>query len=487
MIIECPACQSRYRIREEKLPAGGGNIKCPSCAHVFFVAREASSGAPAPPVSSPGVVAGSDPNGWSQIPIGNPASMPGAISSPDAAPSPGGTLALTGVGASALLNAAAQPPPPLAGDSGPRKWKLRNAVGLVYDFTDTDQLVKWLGSKESHDGMQASDDGGSSFKELFEFVALRDVRPSRKTMMGMPAIVPPPVNAPSSSAVSMTKSGDYTADAQAAAAMAAAQQAAAQSGGGNSRPADQAAMQLQAQARLDQARKARGADVSQPVKMDKPAAKPGAGQGGASGSGKASAGAGQGGAPGSGKASSRLPSNALRRDRTEEQGSWLGMIGVLSIPLIIAGIVQVTGLFDFRQLFGGQQEQAGVLPLPGNSLPPVDQGPTETDYVQPVDMSPSQQAALAIDAAAAAVSQEHFEEAVGHLERATFLAPERVELQCQLADLYDRTSRPEDAARTRARCNGTDATAGSGAALPADGSAPIAEGSAANPEGSAAP
>lgn len=472
MIIECPACQSRYRIREEKLPAGGGNIKCPSCAHVFFVARDAGPGAPAPPVNSPGVVAESDPNSWSQIPIGNSASMPGASSLPGAVSSPGATLALTGVSASALLNAAAQTPPPPAGDTAPRKWKLRNAVGLVYDFTDTDQLVKWLGSKESHDGMQASDDAGSTFKELSEFVSLRDVRPSRKTMMGMPAIVPPPVNAPSSGAVSMTKSGDYTADAQAAAAMAAAQQASAQGGGGNARPADQAAMQLQAQARLDQARKARGADISQPVKMDKPASKP---------AGK------QGAASSSGKASSRLPSNALRRDRTEEQGSWLGMIGVLSIPLIIAGIVQVTGLFDFRQLFGGQQEQPGVLPLPGNSLPPVDQGATETDYVQPVDMSPAQQAAMAIDAAAAAVAQEHFEEAVGHLERATFLAPDRIELQCQLADLYDRTSRPQDAARTRARCNGTDAAAGSGAALPADGSAPTADGSAGNPEGSVAP
>ncbi|MCA9563255.1 MAG: zinc-ribbon domain-containing protein, partial [Myxococcales bacterium] len=35
MIVECPECTSRYRVREEKLPAGGGNIQCPGCGAVF--------------------------------------------------------------------------------------------------------------------------------------------------------------------------------------------------------------------------------------------------------------------------------------------------------------------------------------------------------------------------------------------------------------------------------------------------------------------
>jgi hypothetical protein len=336
-------------------------------------------------------------------------------------------------------------------------------VGLVYDFTDTEQLVKWLGTKDSHDGMQASDDAGVSFRDLSEFAALRDVRPLRKTMMGMPAVSAPPVPATTSTGSPATRTGDQTTEVQAALAQTAALPAAVGGPGNGARPADQAVMQLQAQARLDQARKARGADVSQPVKTDKPAAKAG------------------------GKAASRLPTNNLRRDRTDEQGSWLGLIGVLSIPLVIAGIVQVTGLFDFRQLFGGPQEQAGVLPLPGNSLPAVNQSEGQNQYVQAVNLTPAQQAVMAIDAAAAAVSQERFEEAVGHLERAAFLTPDRVELQCQLADLYERTSRPADAARTRARCNGTDAAAGLGAALPTDGSAVVAEGSAAALEGSTAP
>jgi len=456
MIIECPACQSRYRIREEKLPAAGGNIKCPSCAHVFFVAREAAPIAPAPPVAASGASGQTDPNGWSQIPLGD------APSSASAPASTGGTLAMSAVSDSGLQKSTP------ASDSGPRKWKLRNAVGLVYDFTDTEQLAKWLGTKDSHEGMQASDDAGASFRELSEFSALRDVRPSRKTMMGLPAVSAPPVPGTSSTPSSATRTGDQTTEVQAALANAALQTTAAANQGSASRPADQAVMQLQAQARLDQARKARGADVAPPVKTDKPAAKA---------SGK----------PAGGKSSSRLPTNNLRRERVEEQGSWLGLIGVLSIPLVIAGVVQVTGLFDFRVLLGGPQEQVGVLPLPGNSLPAVDQSSDQNQYVQAVNLTPAQQAVMAIDAAAAAVSQERFEEAIGHLERAAFLTPDRIELQCQLADLYERTSRPADAARTRARCNGTDAAAGSGAAVPADGSAPVAEGSAAAPEGSVPP
>ena len=44
MIIECPSCQARYRIREEKLPAEGGGIKCPNCANVFVVTPDGKIG-----------------------------------------------------------------------------------------------------------------------------------------------------------------------------------------------------------------------------------------------------------------------------------------------------------------------------------------------------------------------------------------------------------------------------------------------------------
>lgn len=40
MIVQCPACNSRYRIREANIPSSGGKIRCPSCAHSFVVYPE---------------------------------------------------------------------------------------------------------------------------------------------------------------------------------------------------------------------------------------------------------------------------------------------------------------------------------------------------------------------------------------------------------------------------------------------------------------
>lgn len=42
MIVQCPSCASRYRIRDANIPASGGKIRCPSCSHSFVVYPEAS-------------------------------------------------------------------------------------------------------------------------------------------------------------------------------------------------------------------------------------------------------------------------------------------------------------------------------------------------------------------------------------------------------------------------------------------------------------
>lgn len=39
MIVSCPSCTSRYRIRDEKVSGRGARITCPSCAHKFVVHR----------------------------------------------------------------------------------------------------------------------------------------------------------------------------------------------------------------------------------------------------------------------------------------------------------------------------------------------------------------------------------------------------------------------------------------------------------------
>lgn len=40
MIVTCPECSSRYRIREDKIQGRGARITCPSCTHKFVVHRE---------------------------------------------------------------------------------------------------------------------------------------------------------------------------------------------------------------------------------------------------------------------------------------------------------------------------------------------------------------------------------------------------------------------------------------------------------------
>src|ERR1700753_1988276 len=38
MIVTCPSCGSKYRVRDEAVPAAGASLKCPSC-HAVFVAH----------------------------------------------------------------------------------------------------------------------------------------------------------------------------------------------------------------------------------------------------------------------------------------------------------------------------------------------------------------------------------------------------------------------------------------------------------------
>ena len=35
MIVTCPSCASKYRVRDEAVPAGGAELECPSCKSMF--------------------------------------------------------------------------------------------------------------------------------------------------------------------------------------------------------------------------------------------------------------------------------------------------------------------------------------------------------------------------------------------------------------------------------------------------------------------
>ena len=171
MIIECPSCQARYRIREEKLPAEGGGIKCPNCAHVFVVTPD-------------GQIADSkkaDPAHGTDYNV--------AVRAAEAE--------IEQARAQAESQIASAAP----SESGVRKsvsrWKVRNA-GLVFDFADLDSVKRWLANRESLDGVDASDDLGQTWSPVAAFDDLSDLRVARKPSITMPggprdaALDPPP-------------------------------------------------------------------------------------------------------------------------------------------------------------------------------------------------------------------------------------------------------------------------------------------------------
>ncbi len=153
MNIECPSCQARYRIREEKLPAEGGGIKCPNCAHVFVVTPDGQLG-----------------EAKKSIP-------------------PHGTEYNVAVRAAeaeieqARAKIEPQASPAAPSESGAKKavarWKVRNA-GLVFDFADIDSVKRWLANRESLDGVDASDDLGQTWSPITAFDDLTDLRVTRK-------------------------------------------------------------------------------------------------------------------------------------------------------------------------------------------------------------------------------------------------------------------------------------------------------------------
>ena len=166
MIVQCPGCKSRYRVREEKLPENGGNIQCPNCASVF-------PAAPAPPEGARSTLPSATAGGPAPPPL--PAAEKTTVL--ETSKTPAGVA-----GAEAGLNSS---------------WKVRTPVGLVYDFPDLGALRTWLGTRDSVAGMVASHDNGKRWRAIEEITALSDALPkgtrrataqtSRDTAVAQPA------------------------------------------------------------------------------------------------------------------------------------------------------------------------------------------------------------------------------------------------------------------------------------------------------------
>jgi hypothetical protein len=312
----------------------------------------------------------------------------------------------------------------------PKKWKLKNAVGLVYDFTDAEQLVRWLGSKDNHDGFSASDNVGKEFKQLSEFDELRDVRPSRsKTMMGMSAVnISQVLDSPSTSSHSGLHQRPTTGMHQAVP------------------PVDKEKLQAQAQARLSDARRARGITDA--------------------GSSRA-------------QSAPKRENPRIRRQEPEPAKNNSGIIlaSLVILPLLALVALNMLEVINIRDLLGGSPggRYADQIPDDGVFAPAADPNaaPVGNDPVRPapIELTPEQQVARLIELAGSSLTARDYDSALGHLERASFLEPENVELKCQLVDIYERAQRPADAARAAAACDAGTAAA-EGSAAPAEASAP---------------
>jgi predicted Zn finger-like uncharacterized protein len=208
MITRCPECGARYKLQEEKLREAGGEVQCPVCNTVFnalgdeapidespTVVMEAPSKAAPPALAKagggqklradaaaaledalevmlapnesvlqaqgpqsdepPATVAMDAPAGASDT----PADAVAAIEPPKPPPDP----AQIEVPDSAVKPRA---PRKARGRAKRQAWKLKSAVGLVYDFPDVGSLNSWLANRDSASGIEASRDSGLTWEPL---------------------------------------------------------------------------------------------------------------------------------------------------------------------------------------------------------------------------------------------------------------------------------------------------------------------------------
>lgn len=92
MIIQCPKCETKFRVPEHKVAQGGVKVRCSKCAHVFVVRKDPQSletiaGGVAPPDRSVGGTGPSRPTGAPEASSFPPSSPTAA--GPVAAPLPG--------------------------------------------------------------------------------------------------------------------------------------------------------------------------------------------------------------------------------------------------------------------------------------------------------------------------------------------------------------------------------------------------------------
>lgn len=182
MKIECPKCHTGGKLDPARVPDGGANIRCPSCAAVFFVQKP--NDATAPPASVQTSAADSAPKTAPGKPqgaaIGGPRTgesfnLTGSLPevTQDSSPEPPTPASRTASGSS--RRAAARSAVTAARTSG--AWKVKNSTGMVYNFPDTQSIRAWLEGRTSHSDLLISPDDGTTWLPVAETPDLADVEP----------------------------------------------------------------------------------------------------------------------------------------------------------------------------------------------------------------------------------------------------------------------------------------------------------------------
>jgi len=195
MVVTCPSCSARYRLNPNKMKGRGAKITCPKCAHLFVVFADGASGSASEDTgdSSASLLRSEDTlrerlarrdlsttnSALKAIGLGDDVGS-GQTSSKIrvVAPGPRGsrkpvatldtnqsltTIDSGGAGEPGVYSG----PEILSADQlnfrevGIATWKVKVAIGLVYDFSDIATLKRYLGDKRvtpadllSHDGKE---------------------------------------------------------------------------------------------------------------------------------------------------------------------------------------------------------------------------------------------------------------------------------------------------------------------------------------------
>jgi len=188
MVITCPNCEAKYKLPGEKLKGRGAKITCPRCSHVFVIFNKEADTEISPGPSTteePSEKRRSAPPG--PVPPGDGQSaVPGGLRAEDIFTSDYGGKEAPQAPAKASLRAREvevpdQSPPvePTSGRErlstpgfgrleaedldfqslGIQTWKVKVAIGLIYDFSDIKTLRKSMREKKVTYDDQISPDG----------------------------------------------------------------------------------------------------------------------------------------------------------------------------------------------------------------------------------------------------------------------------------------------------------------------------------------